>query len=74
MKQEHSLTDSQKVIVQNLTTVVANANQAASLYLSQLALSEWEYLDENIADLQFDIEKLNEGFITVISKKKNKKR
>lgn len=66
MRKDHELSNSEKVIIQNLTTVVANANQAASLYLSQLANASWEYPEAVIADLQFDIEKLEDGIITVI--------
>lgn len=66
MKKDYELSDSEKVIVQNLTTVVANANQAASLYLSQLSNTNWGYPEDIIGDLQFDIQKLQDGLITVI--------
>ena len=66
MRKDYELSDSEKVIVQNLTTVVANANQAASLYLSQLSNTNWGYSEDMIGDLQFDIQKLQDGLITVI--------
>ena len=71
---EHEITDAQKVIIQNLTTVVANANQAASLYLSQLAHYEWKYDADTVATLQFNIENLDSGVISVIEPDKKKKK
>lgn len=69
---DYEITEAQKVIIQNLTTVVANANQAASLYLSQLAHGDWKYGADVVPDLQFNIEKLEQGIISVIEPKKKK--
>jgi hypothetical protein len=74
METTQELLEAQNVTINNLLTAQANINQALSLYLSQLAVSDWGYKDEEVKDLQFKTDPENKQIIVLEPTKQRKKK
>lgn len=62
MAKEYTVTNAQKVILQNIATAIGQLNQSMSLILSDIAL-EHGFSEEELPKVQFNLEKIDKGVI-----------